>query len=89
MWYTSSDGRINLQMTKAQAQSAMHPGDCEHDVRALMQEPKIARQLRKLNPEDVKRELDGYGAWDDDELADHEMNLVRLVWLAAGDILET
>jgi hypothetical protein len=32
--------------------------------------------------------LRGYGAWDDDELADHDKNLNRLVWLAGCDLRE-
>jgi len=36
------------------------------------------------NPKDCRDMLYGYGAWDDDELADHNANLKRLVWLTAG-----
>lgn len=32
-------------------------------------------------PEDCAAMLRGYGAWEDDELTDHEANLDRLVWL--------
>ena len=30
---------------------------------------------------DCRAMLRGYGAWDDEELADHDENLNRLVWL--------
>ena len=33
------------------------------------------------NVEDCKNYLRGYGAWEDDELEDHDENLNRLVWL--------
>ena len=29
-----------------------------------------------------------YGAWDDEERTDHDQNLQRILWLAAGDITE-
>lgn len=32
--------------------------------------------------------LRGYGAWNDDELSEHEKNLNRLVWLAGCDLSE-
>lgn len=88
MWWCSSSGRIEIQMTKAQAASASHQGQCDDDVMALSRVPKIARQLAKIDPETLRRELDEYGAWDDAELADHDQNLQRILWLAAGDIVD-
>jgi len=88
MWFTSGSGRIELKMTMAQAQGASHQGQCDDDVKALSQVPAIARQLRKIAPETLRNELREYGAWDAGELADHEQNLQRLLWLAAGDIVE-
>jgi hypothetical protein len=88
MWWTESLGRIELRITLKQAQSCSHPGDCEADVRALRQVPAIRRQLDKLEPKVVVDSLREYGAWDDQELADHDMNLTRLLWLACCDIAE-
>lgn len=88
MWWSSSSGRIELQMTLAQAQSCSHPGHCDADVALLRQQPKIKRQLDKLDLKLVAAELDEYGAWDDEELADHNANLDRLLWIAACDIAE-
>ena len=39
-------------------------------------------------PEDCAAMLRGYGAWDDEDLADHDENLRRLVWLAGCDLSE-
>lgn len=36
-----------------------------------------------------KAYLRGYGAWDDDELADHDENLRRLVWLTGCALRES
>ena len=88
MWWTESLGRIELQITLAQARSCSHPGPCDADVKALRQAPAIRRQLDKLSPQLVRDCLREYGAWDDEELADHDKNLDRLLWIAANDISE-
>jgi hypothetical protein len=88
MYYISSSGRIELRMTLIEAQSCAHPGPCDEDVKQLSLSKNIHRQLAKLDPADVREELTGYGAWSDEELADHQQNLQRLLWIAAGDIAE-
>lgn len=87
-WYTSSCGRIELCMSLEDAQCASHQGQCDDDVRALSQRSDIREQLDAIRPEVLREELDGYGAWDETELADHEQNLQRLLWLAAGHIAD-
>lgn len=88
MRYFSSMYLIPLEMTKAQAASASHAGQCDADVESLCNDPKIARQLRKIDPAALRQELTEYGAWDSAELADHAANLRRFVWIAAGDIID-
>lgn len=88
VWWSSSSGRLELQLTLEQARSASHQGQCDEDVRALSADPAIAAQTVQWKPEDVRDELRGYGSWDAAELADHEQNLQRMLWLAAGDIAE-
>lgn len=88
LWFTSSSGRIELQMTMEQAESASHSGECDEDVRELSKVPAIAEQLTKIDPVLLSAELKEYGAWDDEERADHDQNLQRILWLAAGDITE-
>lgn len=78
--------RFEIQLTKAHAESAGHAGECDAAVAALSKAPAIARQLRKLDPDAVRAELRGYGAWDEGELADHGQNLQRVLWLAAGSV---
>lgn len=88
MWWTSSSGRIGLDITLTQARAAAHPGPCDADVLALPQVPAIRRQLDEISPAQLAAELREYGAWSDQELADHEQNLQRLLWLACGDLVE-
>lgn len=88
MWYTSNGGKIELKMTLAQAQSVTHPGPWDQAVLALSRLPAIARQLAKIDPAALRKELNEYGEWDTEELADHQQNLQRILWLAAGDIAD-
>jgi len=84
MWF--SGNYVELQLTLKQAEMASHAGQCDDDVRFLSRLPSVARQLRELNPENLRRELKEYGAWDESELSDHEQNCQRILWIAAGDI---
>jgi hypothetical protein len=45
LWFASSSGRIELQMTMEQAQSASHQGECDEDTRELSKAPAIAEQV--------------------------------------------
>ena len=86
MYWTTGSGRIELNLTKRQAEACSHPGPCDADVLHTSHEPAVARQLRKIDPALLRVELMEYGAWGAEELADHDINLQRLVWIAAGDI---
>ncbi len=88
MWWSTGSGLIELNITKAQAARGSHQGQCIDDIRALLQVPKIQKQLDKLDPVLVSKELREYGAWNEEERADHTANLERLLWIACGDINE-
>ena len=87
-FWTSSSGRIELNISKGQAAIGYHSGDCADDIGALAHNPTIAAQLAALNPAIVGAELKEYGAWDSAELLDHAANLQRLLWIACGDIVD-
>lgn len=87
-WFSSSSGRIEFQIKYDDARGASHQGQCDDDVRDLSRVPYVAEQLARIDPADLRRELKEYGAWDAEELADHDQNLQRLLWLACGDIRE-
>lgn len=40
------------------------------------------------DPDEARKALKNYGAWDDSELEDHEANLRRLLWIAVLDCQE-
>lgn len=86
--YNSSNYGNNLNITKKLASIGSHQGECLDDVKYLASLPVIKKQLDKLDVENLKRELKGYGAWDDEQLSDHEENLIRWLWISCCDIIE-
>lgn len=84
----SSNYGNDLKLTRVDAQTCSHSGPCDADVELLITKPYVKKQLDKLDPEKLKRELAEYGAWNDTELSYHNDNLLRWVWISAGDIVE-
>lgn len=88
LWLAPSSGRFEIRLTLDQATSVSHSGQCDDDVRELSKVPDVAKQLEAIDAETLRDELTEYGAWDAAALADHDENLQRVLWLAAGDIVE-
>jgi hypothetical protein len=63
-----------------------HGGDCTNDVEECMTLPEVKAELSEIEPEQLRKELKEYGAWDEEQLADHQENLKRILWLAASGI---
>lgn len=77
---------LTLNITKKQALQGSHQGPCDDDIAELLQADNIRRQLNKIPPADIAKELKQFGAWDETELQDHEQNRARLLWIACGNI---
>ena len=88
MQWSSSSGRIVLNITRVQAQKGHHSGACDDDIEELLAVPAIARQIKKLDNATMAGELKEYGAWSEEELQDHKANESRILWLACGDLTE-
>ena len=88
MWYSSSSGRIELRLTKIEAATGSHSGSCDSDVAYLRTVPRIRRQLDRIDPALLARELQEFGCWSDEDLRDHSANLNRILWIACGDITD-
>lgn len=87
--YWSDDSRlIELRITKKQAISCSHTGECYPDVERLSKVPEIKRQLDEIGQDTLSRVLKEYGAWSDQERENHAENLIRVLWLACCDIAE-
>ena len=80
--------RFVLDITRKDAEYASHAGNCDQEVAELVESAPIKRQLDKISPFLIVKELQEYGAWDDSELSDWNQNLHRIVWIAAGNIRE-
>jgi len=86
--WISGCGRIDLTINLDDALACSHSGQCDSDVEWLRQQPYIIEQLSGIKPKLLINILREYGAWDDGDLADHEANLDRLVWIACCDTAE-
>lgn len=86
MWIVSTHGDINVEMTVAQILDIPASGAADSAVAALREIPEIAEQLATIDPVSLRDEMREYGAWDDEELADHDANLDRFLWLGASDV---
>jgi hypothetical protein len=84
----SGCGRLSLRVTLRDALRCAHPGPCDDDVGRLVTRPEVRAQCDAWPADVLRDELRGWGAWDADELADHEDNRVRFVWLACTNIVE-
>lgn len=63
-----------------------HTGDCLDDIERCMQLTEVKAELAKIDPVALIRELGEYGAWEEEDLKDHNENLKRILWIAAGNI---
>jgi hypothetical protein len=63
-----------------------HAGPCDDDVARCLELPEVKAEMAEINPEQLVKELREYGAWDDNELKDHDENIKRILWIACGNI---
>jgi hypothetical protein len=88
MWYSTSSGLIELQLTQDDVAMGYHSGSCDASIADLRRAPRIAAQLDAIDPALLRSELKEWGAWDDKQLADHDENQSRILWLACGDLYD-
>lgn len=81
--YTAYFNRFTIDMTQSQVMACSHQGECYQDVKETVPELSL-----DISADALRDELREYGAWDEQELADHSENLIRIVWIAAGNIKE-
>lgn len=60
-----------------------HQGDCFDDVSFWVGELNL-----EVDEKDLIKFLKKFGAWDNEDLTDHNNNLERLLWICTGDIQE-
>jgi hypothetical protein len=87
-WWNDGHLFVELYVLPEDAETGYHQGICDDDIADLRRVPYIAAQLDALDPEKMRRALQGWGVWDEMALADDDANRARLLWLACGDIVE-
>jgi hypothetical protein len=87
-WASDGSGYVELALLLEDAECGYHQGQCDDDIAGLRTVPYIAAQLAAINPELAAKSLREWGAWSAEELANHDDNLDRILWLACGDIVE-
>lgn len=86
--WNSTNYNNDLKLTRHDA-LLLGVGDCTQDKLDLVLSKRyVKRQVKHLEPENLRKELYNYGAWDSEQLSDHTENINRWLWLSAGDILE-
>lgn len=74
---------FNITLPLEAVQACSHQGSCDADVK------EWARKINlDIPPDKIRAELKEYGAWDSEELQDDTANKERIIWLAAGNIMD-
>ena len=88
MEYTYFENGLEIGLVLEDALSGSHSGSCDDDIAALRRVAYVAEQLDKITAEQAVKALRSYGCWDEEELADHDENLLRILWIACGNIAD-
>ena len=87
LWNNSNYGN-DIAITRADAINCSRSGDNSSAILDLLKKPYIKKQVETLNPEQLAKELKDYGAWDSEELKNHNENIIRWLWISCGDIVD-
>lgn len=63
-----------------------HTGAADESIAYMLTLPEVITEISEIDPDKLRTELKEYGAWDDNELLDHNANLARILWIASGNI---
>jgi hypothetical protein len=75
--------RFTLDLPDECVRDCSHQSPCDDDVAFW-----AGKLDCPIEPETIAQELKDYGAWDADDLADHDANWRRVVWIAACNVRE-
>lgn len=68
--------------------SCPQSGDCSSSIREFIEDEEVRAELDLIDKDQLVKELEQYGEWDDEELKDHEENLMKILWIAINNIWE-
>lgn len=87
-FFFASFNSFEIKLPETCVNDCHHSGPCDADVEVWMKDKYVAKQLAKIDANKLVNELDEYGAWSSEELANHNDNLKRILWIACGNIQE-
>lgn len=79
----------SIELPEDVIRGCYHQGQCQYDIENCMELPEVKSELAEIDPAALIKELEQYGAWEASELQDHQINLQRILWIAAGDIQDS
>jgi len=77
-----------LKLIRRCVEDCSHAGRCDDDVAHWLTVPRIANQINAIPADYLAAYLKTFGAWDADQLGDHEQNKARLLWSACSTAKE-
>ena len=80
--------KFEIELTRDAVDQCARMGENDGDVYSVSRYAYIAEQLDRIGEGAIRAELKNHGVWTSDELADDIQNRLRIVWIAAWDILE-
>src|SRR6478736_4299547 len=61
-------------------------GEADSAIAFMRTLPEVISELSEIDPEKLRLELKEYGAWEPEDITNHNTNLDRILWLACGNI---
>ena len=86
----STCGTIEIPLTGEDINSICKWGTSnDEDVEYVCNNPKLRSWMNRYSKELIREEVRDYGNWTEEELANDEDNIQRLVWLLSWEIFES
>lgn len=63
-------------------------GDNSEAVEEVLKLKMVQEQIKLLDKEKIVKCLEDYGAWDDEELSNHDENIKRLIWIGSWNYFD-
>lgn len=63
-------------------------GPADNAITEMLKLPEVVAEMKGIDKDKLKLELQEYGVWPDKELSNHEDNITRILWIACGNIQE-
>ena len=79
----------DIYFTRKDVNTICQSGHNDEAVALVLKRPYIKKQVAKLSPEQLAKELKEWGTWTDNQLKCHTENINRWVWVSAWNIYDS